>query len=130
MPSLCLGYPEPGRTILYDDSELIELATVPLAGGTLLKTLVLSIDPYMRNLMNVSALWFHNPVFLGLIVLVVYISEGQAVCTFALLHEFISQILAEYSITELVKCCVPKIQPSELETTFTGLYVSYLRYPS
>ena len=56
-PSLFLGYPEPGKTILYDDSELIELAAIPLAGGTLLKTLVLSIDPYMRNLMNVSALY-------------------------------------------------------------------------
>ncbi|KAF9445125.1 NAD(P)-binding protein [Macrolepiota fuliginosa MF-IS2] len=46
------GYPEPGKTTIYDDSETIDVDTVPLNGGFILKTLVLSIDPYMRNLMQ------------------------------------------------------------------------------
>ena len=41
----------PGRTIIYDDSETIDLDNVPLEGGILVKTLVLSIDPYFRGLM-------------------------------------------------------------------------------
>ena len=41
----------PGRTIIYDDSETIDLDNVPLEGGILVKTLVLSVDPYFRGLM-------------------------------------------------------------------------------
>ena len=35
----------PGKTTVYDDSQTIDLDTVPLNGGFLVKTLVLSIDP-------------------------------------------------------------------------------------
>ncbi|KDR74142.1 hypothetical protein GALMADRAFT_157912 [Galerina marginata CBS 339.88] len=46
------GYPEPGKTVVYDTSETIDLDTVPLEGGFLLKTLELSVDPYMRGRMR------------------------------------------------------------------------------
>lgn len=45
-------FPEPGKTIVYDESETIDLDNVPLDGGVLVKVLILSIDPYMRNRMN------------------------------------------------------------------------------
>lgn len=45
-------YPEPGKNTLYDDSQTIDLDNAPLNGGFLLKTLVLSIDPYMRGKMR------------------------------------------------------------------------------
>jgi hypothetical protein len=43
------GYPVPGRTTVYDVSQNIDLNTAPLNGGFLLKTLALSIDPFMRG---------------------------------------------------------------------------------
>ncbi|KAJ7081244.1 hypothetical protein C8R44DRAFT_823687 [Mycena epipterygia] len=46
------GYPVPGKTTVHDASETIDLENVPLNGGFLLKTLVLSIDPYMRGRMR------------------------------------------------------------------------------
>ncbi|KAF8883614.1 alcohol dehydrogenase [Gymnopilus junonius] len=46
------GYPVPGKTTVYDATETIDLDTVPLNGGFLLKTLELSIDPYMRGRMR------------------------------------------------------------------------------
>ncbi|KAJ7101711.1 chaperonin 10-like protein, partial [Mycena epipterygia] len=46
------GYPIPGKTTVYDTSEIIDPETVPLNGGFLLKTLVLSVDPYMRGRMR------------------------------------------------------------------------------
>jgi NADPH-dependent curcumin reductase CurA len=42
-------YPVPGQTTVYDTSESIDLENVPLNGGILVKTLVLSVDPYMRG---------------------------------------------------------------------------------
>ncbi|KIY43538.1 hypothetical protein FISHEDRAFT_52927 [Fistulina hepatica ATCC 64428] len=42
------GYPVPGETTVYDDSQTINLDTVPLKGGVLFKTLLLSIDPFLR----------------------------------------------------------------------------------
>ena len=47
-----LGYPEPGKTTVYDTTETIDLQTVALNGGILIKTLELSIDPYMRGRMR------------------------------------------------------------------------------
>jgi NADPH-dependent curcumin reductase CurA len=44
-------YPEPGKTTIYDEPE-IDLDTVSLDGGILIKTLVLSADPYMRGAMK------------------------------------------------------------------------------
>ncbi|KAF8558790.1 alcohol dehydrogenase [Imleria badia] len=46
------GYPIPGQTTVYDTTQTIDLENVPLNGGFLLKTLVLSIDPYMRGRMR------------------------------------------------------------------------------
>ncbi|KIY51560.1 alcohol dehydrogenase [Fistulina hepatica ATCC 64428] len=45
------GYPVPGETTVYDESQTIDLNTVPLNGGVLFKTLLLSIDPFLRRLM-------------------------------------------------------------------------------
>ena len=46
------GYPEPGKTTVYDESETIDLDNAPLNGGFLVKTLYLSIDPYLRGKMR------------------------------------------------------------------------------
>lgn len=48
---VCPDYPIPGRTTVYDESETIDLENVPLDGGILIKTLVVSIDPYLRRMM-------------------------------------------------------------------------------
>ncbi|KAJ7727173.1 hypothetical protein B0H14DRAFT_3169495 [Mycena olivaceomarginata] len=45
-------YPVPGETVVHDTSQTIDIETHPLNGGFLVKTLVLSIDPYMRGLMS------------------------------------------------------------------------------
>ena len=47
-----LGYPEPGKTTVYDTTEKIDLQTVALDGGVLIKTLELSVDPYLRSQMR------------------------------------------------------------------------------
>ena len=47
------GYPEPGKTTVYDTTETIDLNLVALNGGILIKTLELSIDPYIRDRMRV-----------------------------------------------------------------------------
>ena len=47
-------YPEPGKTTIYDEPE-IDFDTASLDGGVLIKTLVLSVDPYMRTAMRESA---------------------------------------------------------------------------
>ncbi|KIP01974.1 hypothetical protein PHLGIDRAFT_112558 [Phlebiopsis gigantea 11061_1 CR5-6] len=46
------AYPEPGKTTVYDESETIDPETVPLNGGFIVKTLVLSVDPYLRGKMR------------------------------------------------------------------------------
>ncbi|KAJ7120596.1 hypothetical protein C8R43DRAFT_1090904 [Mycena crocata] len=46
------SYPIPGETTVYDTSGTIDLETVPLNGGFLVKTLVLSVDPYLRGRMR------------------------------------------------------------------------------
>ncbi|KAF7336156.1 NAD(P)-binding protein [Mycena venus] len=46
------SYPVPGETTVYDPSQTIDIEAEPLNGGFLLKTLVLSIDPYLRNRMQ------------------------------------------------------------------------------
>jgi NADPH-dependent curcumin reductase CurA len=43
------GYPVLGKTTVFDASQEIDLENVPLNGGFLLKTLALSIDPFMRG---------------------------------------------------------------------------------
>ena len=49
--SHAVGYPVPGTTYVYEESETIDVDAVPLDGGVLVKTLALSIDPYMRRRM-------------------------------------------------------------------------------
>ncbi|KIY69837.1 NAD-P-binding protein [Cylindrobasidium torrendii FP15055 ss-10] len=58
------GYPEPGRTTVYDTSRTIDLENVSLDGGVLVKLLYLSNDPYLRTRMGPpeSGKWA-NPVF-------------------------------------------------------------------
>ena len=46
------GYPEPGKTTVYDTTETIDLETVALNGGFLIKTLELSVDPFIRGRMR------------------------------------------------------------------------------
>ncbi|KAF8996528.1 hypothetical protein BDQ17DRAFT_1411744 [Cyathus striatus] len=45
-------YPEPGKTILHDTSQTIDIDNAPLNGGILVKVLELSIDPFMRGRMR------------------------------------------------------------------------------
>ena len=51
-----VGFPEPGKTMVYDDSQTIDLdqdGATPLEHGTfLVKVLVLSVDPYLRGKMR------------------------------------------------------------------------------
>ncbi|TDL20587.1 NAD-P-binding protein [Rickenella mellea] len=57
------GYPEPGKTDKYDDSQTIDLENVPLNGGFLVKILYLSIDPYMRGRMRAPTTKSYSPPF-------------------------------------------------------------------
>ncbi|KAG6884093.1 hypothetical protein C0992_007006 [Termitomyces sp. T32_za158] len=50
--SVPTGYPVPGKTTVYDTTQTIDIENAPLAGGFVLKTLVLSIDPYLRGRMR------------------------------------------------------------------------------
>ncbi|KAJ3503200.1 hypothetical protein NLJ89_g8539 [Agrocybe chaxingu] len=57
------GFPIPGTTVIYDTSEHIDPESVPLDGGFLLKTLELSIDPYMRGRMRDAKIESYVPAF-------------------------------------------------------------------
>ncbi|EIM83940.1 alcohol dehydrogenase [Stereum hirsutum FP-91666 SS1] len=57
------GYPEPGKHVTYDTSETIDLETVSLNGGVLVKVLYLSIDPYMRGRMRPESVASYVPAF-------------------------------------------------------------------
>ncbi|KAJ7152351.1 hypothetical protein C8R46DRAFT_1179224 [Mycena filopes] len=46
------SFPIPGETTVYDTTPTIDIETVPLNGGFLVKTLVLSIDPFLRGRMR------------------------------------------------------------------------------
>lgn len=50
--SFYIGYPVPGKTTVYDATDIIDLENEPLNGGILVKTLVLSVDPYLRGMMR------------------------------------------------------------------------------
>ena len=49
------GYPIPGKTLVFDESDTIDLDSIELDGGLLVKILNLSIDPYLRRRMADSA---------------------------------------------------------------------------
>lgn len=58
------GFPEPGKTTVYDESEKIDLDNVSVPdGGFLVKTLYLSIDPYMRGRMRAPEKKSYSPPF-------------------------------------------------------------------
>ncbi len=50
--TILTGFPVPGQTTVYDASQTIDLENVPLNGGILVKTLVVSVDPYLRGKMR------------------------------------------------------------------------------
>ncbi|KAJ7582175.1 alcohol dehydrogenase [Mycena floridula] len=56
------GYPVPGKTTVYDDTPTIDLETVALDRGILLKTLCLSIDPTIRGKMGRGVYVIDKPV--------------------------------------------------------------------
>ncbi|KAJ7482969.1 hypothetical protein B0H11DRAFT_1208640 [Mycena galericulata] len=56
-------YPIPGKTIVYDTTQSIDLETVPLKGGILIKVLVLSVDPYMRLRLRAPEIKSYLPAF-------------------------------------------------------------------
>ncbi|KAJ7105693.1 hypothetical protein C8R44DRAFT_886620 [Mycena epipterygia] len=56
-------YPVPGETTVYDTSLTINLESVALKGGFLVKTLVLSIDPYLRGKMRHPETKSYSPAF-------------------------------------------------------------------
>ncbi|KAH8804273.1 NAD-P-binding protein [Flagelloscypha sp. PMI_526] len=61
--SIPQGYPEPGKTTVYDDSETIDLDFVALNGGVLVKTLVINIEPYFRGRMREAHIPSYVPAF-------------------------------------------------------------------
>ncbi|KAF8349632.1 hypothetical protein F5887DRAFT_947249 [Amanita rubescens] len=61
--SIPTGYPVPGETVVYDRSQEIDPEKVELRGGFLLKTLVLSIDPYLRGQMRDRDIPSYMPAF-------------------------------------------------------------------
>jgi len=60
---LHIGFPEPGKTTVYDESEIIDLGNVPLNGGILIKTLEISVDPYFRGRMRDPSIKSYSPPF-------------------------------------------------------------------
>lgn len=50
--TLLTGFPEPGKTTITDRTEMIDLESAPLNGGILVKAVAISVDPYMRLLMQ------------------------------------------------------------------------------
>ncbi|TRM65021.1 hypothetical protein BD626DRAFT_400067 [Schizophyllum amplum] len=56
-------FPVPGKHIVYDDKDTIDLDTAVLNGGVLVKVLYLSIDPYMRGRMAAPSKKSYIPPF-------------------------------------------------------------------
>ena len=48
---------------MYDETQTIDLETVPLHGGILIKVLELSIDPYLRGRMRDPSVKSYAPAF-------------------------------------------------------------------
>ena len=61
--TLLADFPIPGKTVVYDTSQVIDLDTVNLDRGILIKTLYLSIDPYMRVRMREPDVKSYLPAF-------------------------------------------------------------------
>ncbi|KAF5360013.1 hypothetical protein D9758_007599 [Tetrapyrgos nigripes] len=79
------GAPIPGEHLVSDTSRTIDLDSVPLNGGFLTKTLVLSPEPYMRDRMRDPSIPSYCPTFvlgepiIGPGVVVVVRSEKEGV---------------------------------------------------
>ncbi|KAF9016221.1 NAD(P)-binding protein [Hymenopellis radicata] len=58
------GFPIPGQTMVYDTSHIIDLENVPLNGGILVKTLVVSVDPYLRGKMRDASIESYSLTYL------------------------------------------------------------------
>ncbi|KAF7375770.1 NAD P-binding protein [Mycena sanguinolenta] len=56
-------FPVPGETTVYDTTQTIDIDGVPLSGGFLVKTLVLSVDPYFRGKMRTPEKKSYFPPF-------------------------------------------------------------------
>lgn len=56
-------YPVPGTHTAYKTDQTIDLDTVPLDGGILVKILYLSIDPYLRGKMRDPKIPSYTPAF-------------------------------------------------------------------
>ncbi|KAF8192152.1 hypothetical protein BJ912DRAFT_849069 [Pholiota molesta] len=61
--SIPKGYPEPGKTTVYDTTRTIDLERVALDGGVLVKLLDLSVDPYLRGRMRSPEVKSYSPPF-------------------------------------------------------------------
>ncbi|KAF9552478.1 alcohol dehydrogenase [Agrocybe pediades] len=60
------GYPIPGETTVYETSQTIDLDNTTLDGGFLMKTLEVSVDPYMRGRMrDPSIKSYASPFIIG-----------------------------------------------------------------
>ncbi|KAJ6506916.1 alcohol dehydrogenase [Mycena sanguinolenta] len=56
-------FPVPGETTVHDTTQTIDLETVALNGGFLVKTLVISVDPYLRGRMRSPEKKSYSPPF-------------------------------------------------------------------
>ncbi|KAF9470780.1 NAD(P)-binding protein, partial [Pholiota conissans] len=61
--SVPTGFPEPGKTTIYDTTQTIDLESIALDGGVLIKVLELSVDPYMRGRMRDPSVKSYAPAF-------------------------------------------------------------------
>ncbi|KAJ7698273.1 chaperonin 10-like protein, partial [Mycena rosella] len=61
-------YPIPGEMTVYDTAQTIDLDAVPLNGRFIIKTLVLSVDPYMRRRMRDPEIKSITGIGIGVIV--------------------------------------------------------------
>ncbi|KAJ7141359.1 hypothetical protein C8R44DRAFT_659065 [Mycena epipterygia] len=79
------GLPVPGEHLVFDGSHSIDLDTVPLNGGYLTKTLMLSPDPFLRERMrdlSIESYSTHAVVgapMVGFVLVVVLRSEKEGV---------------------------------------------------
>ncbi|KAF8888968.1 hypothetical protein CPB85DRAFT_1334043 [Mucidula mucida] len=58
-----IGFPEPGKTTTYETNATIDIENVSLHGGILVKTLSVSIDPFMRGRMRDPKIPSYAPAY-------------------------------------------------------------------
>ncbi|KAK7047625.1 hypothetical protein VNI00_006393 [Paramarasmius palmivorus] len=66
-----MSYPDPDKSVLYDPTPTIDIDTIPLNGGFLVKSLVFSIDPYLRGTMRPGGYVVGQPIYgfgLGVVI--------------------------------------------------------------